>query len=105
MCCLIEYIPRSRAISRSPGFHWRSGDGEEERCAVVQGAFHAHAAAVVQDNMLYDSQSQTGTTAVSGSGLIYAVKTLKNAGLVLGSDARPEIPDVEFHRDPIGPGP
>src|SRR5256885_5835749 len=36
---------------------------------------------------------------------IHAVKTLKNAGLVFGSDAQPEIPDVEFHRDPIGPGP
>src|SRR5579863_1776043 len=71
---------------------------EEKRGAMVQSAVHAHASAVIKDDVLHNCQSQPSTPTFAGARFVYAVKALKDTAMVLSGDARAKIADVEFDR-------
>src|SRR5689334_13247409 len=47
---------------------------EKERCSVSDGAFHADRAAMIENNMLYDGQTKSGTAAFARARFVDAIK-------------------------------
>ena len=64
---------------------------------MVEFALGTDRAAVRQHNMFGNGQPQSGSAGLAGPGFIYPVKTFEEPAEVLGSNARTEIADKEFH--------
>src|SRR5580765_2274323 len=84
---------KSRKYLRGSGF-WQQ---KEEGGPVSHGALHADGAAVVEYDMFYDRQAQSGTAAFARTGLIDAVKAFKDPRQMFRSDAGAEVAHKKFN--------
>jgi hypothetical protein len=73
------------------------GQQEEERCAVSDGAFHPDGTAMVENNMLYDCQTEACAAAFARARFVDAIKALEDSRQMLRSDAGAEVADKELN--------
>src|SRR5579864_8143311 len=71
---------------------------EEEKCGAVPNcAFDSHGAAMVENNMLYDCQTKSGTAAFTRACFIHAIEALEDAWQMFRRDAGAEVAHEELN--------
>src|SRR5438309_7489575 len=70
---------------------------EEEGCAVSDGAFHPDGAAVIENNMFNDCQTETCAAAFTRPRFVDAIEALKDARQMFRRDTGAEVADKEFN--------